>query len=140
MKPKFLRRKGTDGPIHIYTDLLFARGDMEVVDNLEAPKEEKGSEVEKLTLMYEERLATLRHENAQLKERITELEGHIEGADRLAKIKSAIAEIPQEQWGNSPAGSLPKVGDVSEKVGFKVSAAEIKSVLEIKDEGIGTGE
>jgi len=51
--------------------------------------------------------------------------------DRLEIIKAAIAQIPVESYGksigNKPA--LPKVKDVSDLAGFKVSAAEILDII-----------
>ena len=51
--------------------------------------------------------------------------------DRLEIIKAAIAQIPVEAYGksigNKPA--LPKVKDVSDLAGFKVTAAEILGII-----------
>jgi len=48
-------------------------------------------------------------------------------AARIAKIKEAIAAIPVEQYAQPTMGrpALPKVGDVSEKAGFKVTVEEV---------------
>jgi len=54
-----------------------------------------------------------------------------EAIKRLDIIKAAIAQIPVESYGksigNKPA--LPKVKDVSDLAGFKVSAAEILDII-----------
>lgn len=51
--------------------------------------------------------------------------------ERLAKIVAAIKQIPVEKYGQPAGGrpAMPKVGDVSDIVGFKVSAAEITAAM-----------
>ena len=52
-------------------------------------------------------------------------------AARLEIIKAAIAKIPVESYGKSIGGkpALPKVKDVSDLAGFKVTAAEIMDII-----------
>ena len=52
-------------------------------------------------------------------------------AARIAKIKEAIAAIPVEQYAQPTMGrpALPKVGDVSEKAGFKVTVEEVMMAM-----------
>jgi hypothetical protein len=130
---KFLKKKKVHGQladptIFIFTEALFARGDMEIVDeNVPAQPEDD----------------SLKAENERLKAEVDRLTKELEllnVGDRDEKIKAAIAAIPKEQWGNSPAGSFPKVGDVSEKAGFKVTAAEIKAIIEASNDGKGSPE
>ena len=47
--------------------------------------------------------------------------------ERAQIIVKAIKAIPRAQWGNG--GTLPLVADVSEKAGFKVSAADIREAV-----------
>ena len=48
-------------------------------------------------------------------------------SERAAIIVKAIKAIPREEWGTG--GTMPLVGDVSEKAGFKVAAAEIREAI-----------
>jgi hypothetical protein len=55
--------------------------------------------------------------------------------ERLAKIVEAIATIPIENYGQPAGGrpAMPKVGDVSAILGFKVSAVEITAAMGINE-------
>lgn len=48
-------------------------------------------------------------------------------SERAAIIVKAIKAIPREEWGTG--GTMPLVGAVSEKAGFKVAAAEIREAI-----------
>lgn len=54
--------------------------------------------------------------------------------DRAEKIKAAIATISVENYGKPAGGrpAMPRVGEVSELVKFKVSADEIIAAMEVK--------
>jgi len=113
--PKYLKQT-TTGRIYPFSPFKANRDDMEPY---EMPAEEAaapvaGGKAKDIVEPQEETKAVLAGE-----------------FDRLEIIKAAIAQIPVESYGkpigNKPA--LPKVKDVSDLAGFKVTAVEILDII-----------
>ena len=113
--PKYLKQT-TTGRIYPFSPFKANRDDMEPY---EMPVEETPVPV------TAEKAKDIGVPQEETKEA---LEGEF---DRLEIIKAAIAQIPVEAYGksigNKPA--LPKVKDVSDLAGFKVTAAEILGII-----------
>lgn len=118
---KYIRKKNSDDKtIHIFTEALWSRGDMEYCA---APgQEEIAPPVE---VVEEEPEIEAPEPDEYDKEEIAKED------DRLFKIKAALASIPQSKWGKLLGGKyiLPKVAEVSEIAGFKVSVEELKAIV-----------
>lgn len=119
--PRYLKKQGDpDSIIHIYTDGLFARGDMvEVFPQGIEPKAE--TVVIAPTIVPDS--AAPQVTDPVVLPPVTD--------DRTGQIRAAILAVPVENYsqsvGKRPA--MPKVGDVAAITGFKVSAVEIAEIM-----------
>ena len=113
--PKYLKQT-TTGRIYPFSPFKANRDDMEPY---EMPVEETPAPV---TVEKPKDIVVPQDETKEV------LEGEF---DRLEIIKAAIAKIPVESYGKSIGGkpALPKVKDVSDLAGFKVTAAEILDII-----------
>ena len=140
--PKYVRQPAT-GRIYIYNEKLVEdHPDMEAFNGeitpvaspvvieptIEKPAEEPV--VDEATKLQEENaalLAKIASMEAATPVEVPDAPDDMDGEDRIAKIRAAIATIPVENYGQPYAGkpAMPKVADVSAAAGFKVYADEI---------------
>lgn len=129
------------GRIYPWTKGLALRADMvehtEPVFSAPRPTSEP---IEDQTNIAEllEKIAKLEAENTDLWERIGAYEAdtdipdiEMSAEEREAKVREAIRKIEPENYAKARLGfpPLPKVNDVSEKVGFRVTFDEIKKIM-----------
>jgi hypothetical protein len=140
--PKYLRQIGT-GRIYVYSDIKAKRADMEPY---EMPVEEETIvPPEQLDELMKEEFSEPVEEPAPddypepPEEPVTEPtpedavpEGFSPPISRLEFVKEAISKILPEEFSKPMGGrpAMPKVAQVSELAGFKVTAAEIIAAME----------
>lgn len=130
--PKFLKKKGDPDHIyHIYTDALMARGDMEAFEPKLGPAR-SASGISLLLNTAAQNVTEPANEPIPTEEQVTIIESvEVPADDRLDAIKKAILTIPVENYGKPGMGrpAMPKVKEVSEICGFKVSVDEVAAAM-----------